>query len=146
VTSLTGPTTVLHDDSRDAAHYLNNVVFEFEVNSERLDDGNFDKSSIERCMTPEALNALEIHCQAVKVPSSAAASMLIDQDNMAEGSEPVFSVGLDDLAFKMSSCHFANSTEEIMSVKRRRLNPITTTPGMPCSMTPLAVPAETWTT
>lgn len=134
---MTGQTTVLHDRGA-TAHYLNNVVFEFEVNSERL-DGNFYKSSIDRCMAPEALNALEIHCLAVKVPpSGTAAALLTDQDREMPMGEPVFSVGLDDFAFKMSSCHLASSTQEMMRVKERRLlNSSTITPGKPCGILPI---------
>jgi len=124
---------ILHD-RRAVEHYLNNVVFEFEVDPERL-DGNFDKSSIERCLTPKAVNALEIHCQAVKVPLSAAAALLFGQE-MPE-SEPVFSVGLDDLAFKMSSCRLASSTDQMMRVKRRRRLTQLRTPEKPCSIVSL---------
>ena len=71
-TSLAGPTMILHN-SHACPHYLNNVAFKFKDHTEGL-GWNFDKSSIEKCLSPEALNALEIHCQASKVPSSPAAT------------------------------------------------------------------------
>ena len=128
-TSLNGPTIILHN-SHASAHYLNNVAFKFKTNAE-WHGGNFDKSSVEKCLSPEALNAIEIHCQVSKVPSI---ELLFDQDLPEE--EAIFSVGQDDLAFKMSSCNLASSTEEMMKVKRRRLGAKTLTPEKPCNIMP----------
>ena len=59
------PVTILND--RDAtSHYLDNIKIEFKGAGEDLDA---IASSIDRCLTDEAVKSFEVHCEAVKIAS-----------------------------------------------------------------------------
>ena len=144
---LDGPQTsprpaIILDDREATSHYLDNIRIEFKGAGEGLDA---IASSIDRCLTDEAVKTFEVHCEAIKISSPSTArltqghhtvqSWLISSgkqdDLLMDDGEPVFSVDSLGLAFKTSSCKLESSGARPSAERRRQLQPVKTA-GYPC--------------
>lgn len=104
-------------------------------------------SSIDRCLTEEAVKTFEVHCEAIKISSLSSGRLTQGHhtmqswltsgkhDLLMDDGEPVFSVDSSlGLAFKTSSCKLESSEARPRAERRRQLQTITKIEGEPCKI------------